>query len=759
MYRRVAQYVFSISACCIVGALLTSIMFDLEYFGITHIFKLQNWHDSPSPVRASKRTWSEQRRYSASIGSPEMRRMSSIDLKKSNITVENTSSTAAWQTKNGSAGASRISRVFNLMQSPHETGVDTKTKKFSEANESIKRILDNTVSATNNITEEGKVSDGRRAFPNPGILKSKTNASSTWAALSSILYQRKTIPGWHPEILGGKPSFKRETLETHQEVNSYRKFRPEQGSQAPVPTALRVTKANPSGRPTFKSVDLDTHQDVESHQKYKPEQGSLSSIPLQQSVPNTLQATKANVDVPFPHIESKFEEESLLHSKMPLICPSNRAESSAGKESWVTPRHRITGKECDKFPFKNINQPVVRDECDIRSQPGEGHADPRCYIESKFRFKVQRSIMSEEDHGATKSASKNISLTIMGELQRIEKHTTIASQVVASYARAGHLISVFLTLQTRRAKVPSEWHPERFETLPVFDDDQELQHARELAQTFIDAGAQQVLFHGYNLKYLPILMPSIPGGTGSNLRFRSSQTSYTLHCLTRTAVLHDMLRYEWAESTENFRSRHPEKTLSEIGGPDPGLFDVILLIRGDAYWAQAIPSLESLSLEKIHVKQCLSWKGVNDKFAILPRNFAVPWMNLLGAYYNDTLSEMGGYWNSEELSLKLALLHKMPIERHRDSFATMDYYYWMNTSIPQSLQYRGTRTPGPKHGCFPKLYYDASCFKSDIRTHFEAHLCREGCKKFRGKCIDGSDGKGGVPEKMPGYQKLKRKNG
>ena len=40
------------------------------------------------------------------------------------------------------------------MQSPHETGVDTKTKKPSEANESIKRILDNTV-ATNNITEEG----------------------------------------------------------------------------------------------------------------------------------------------------------------------------------------------------------------------------------------------------------------------------------------------------------------------------------------------------------------------------------------------------------------------------------------------------------------------------------------------------------------------------------------------------------------------------------------------------------------------------
>ena len=268
MYRRVAQYVFSISACYIVGALLTSVLFDLEYFGITHIFKFQNWHDSPSPVRASKRTWSEQRRYRASIGSPEMRRMSSIDLKKSNIVVENTSSSAAWQTKKESAGASRQSKVFNLMQSPHETGVDTKTKKFSEANESIKRVLDNTVSATNNTTKEGKVSDGRQAFPNPDVLKSKTNASSTWAALSSILYQRKTIPGWHPEILGGKPSFKRENLGT--QVNSYRKLRPEQGSQATVPAALRVTESSPSGKLTFKSVDLDAHEDFESHRKYKP---------------------------------------------------------------------------------------------------------------------------------------------------------------------------------------------------------------------------------------------------------------------------------------------------------------------------------------------------------------------------------------------------------------------------------------------------------------------------------------------------------
>ena len=121
-------------------------------------------------------------------------------------------------------------------------------------------------------------------------------------------------------------------------------------------------------------------------------------------------------------------------------------------------------------------------------------------------------------------------------------------------------------------------------------------------------------------------------------------------------------------------------------------------------------------------------------------------MDLLGAYYNDTLFGMGGYWNSEEMSFKLAKLFGIPIERHKDVFATMDYNYWSDANM---TRFAGKKQPpGPSHGCFPKLYYHQSCFKPNLKVHFEAHICPDECKKFRGKCIDGSDGLGGVPEMM-----------
>lgn len=100
-------------------------------------------------------------------------------------------------------------------------------------------------------------------------------------------------------------------------------------------------------------------------------------------------------------------------------------------------------------------------------------------------------------------------------------------------------------------------------------------------------------------------------------------------------------------------------------------FDRVVEMRGDAFWAKPLPALATLDDNSVHIKKCLGkpgggwyseeilwcgltlslavgactgWNGINDKFAVLPREWAEPWMDLLGHYYNDTVH---GYWNSE----------------------------------------------------------------------------------------------------------------
>ena len=80
-------------------------------------------------------------------------------------------------------------------------------------------------------------------------------------------------------------------------------------------------------------------------------------------------------------------------------------------------------------------------------------------------------------------------------------------------------------------------------------------------------------------------MPTVPG---EQMRFRSSWMSYVLHCLTRSFVLQNIVRYE---------QTHPDLKI-----------DTVLELRGDAYWAAPIAPLQTFDPDMVHVKQCLNWK-------------------------------------------------------------------------------------------------------------------------------------------------------
>ena len=220
-----------------------------------------------------------------------------------------------------------------------------------------------------------------------------------------------------------------------------------------------------------------------------------------------------------------------------LDCPSGLAEPGGkAKVKFLLPKLNGTGPSCEGFPFRR-KWPM---ECQFNLERSIG--DPGCYIQTKYEFQTEfHSLPSASETNKTET----VAIAIMGELQRISNKTTIAKQVVQEFSAKHHKVLVFLTLQARRKHVPEEWHRERFRNLPTFNDRTERRHIETIAGLFMDAGAVQVVVHVYDLLKLPPVMPSIPGKYRNplmSLRFRSSFTSYILHCLTRSLVVKDVMR-------------------------------------------------------------------------------------------------------------------------------------------------------------------------------------------------------------------------
>ena len=76
-------------------------------------------------------------------------------------------------------------------------------------------------------------------------------------------------------------------------------------------------------------------------------------------------------------------------------------------------------------------------------------------------------------------------------------------------------------------------------------------------------------------------------------------------------------------------------------------FDAVVSVRNDALWLRELPPRATLAAaaggaDAVLVKACLSWGGLNDKFAVLPRAHAAAWMRLLEAYYDEVRGTRAG---------------------------------------------------------------------------------------------------------------------
>ena len=306
--------------------------------------------------------------------------------------------------------------------------------------------------------------------------------------------------------------------------------------------------------------------------------------------------------------------------------------------------------------------------------------DLDCYARTKFR---------REYTGVSKE-KKKIAVTINGELQRLDPNTSIALRVVRPYSKDFD-VTVFLTLQSRRPKMNgNEWHSHRFHGLPTYNDEEEESLLKKLAENFLDHGASRVVAHLYDLIRRPPQMPSkasgaYPGHSENNMRFQLVWPSYVLHLLVHSLVWRDVLLDE--------KNRK---------------FDLIFKMRADAGWlADAPVAGKDLDMNAVAVKKCLSWDGVNDKLALIPRAYAGSWLSLLEAYYDPSFH---GYKNSEQFQLLLAHRHHIPIIEYPVAFPMLDFYWWL-PALDSS------------RGCFPWNYAGVSASLTKCSC-LDAQHCR-----------------------------------
>jgi hypothetical protein len=315
--------------------------------------------------------------------------------------------------------------------------------------------------------------------------------------------------------------------------------------------------------------------------------------------------------------------------------------------------------------------------------------DLSCYITSLWRETVGR-------RAAETTTRPHFLVVVYGEFHRLDVHSTIGQHMIAPYVAAGYRVSVSLTLQTSNT-VKTNWHDSRFETLTqmhmTFEEKQRAVVA--LAQDFLRQGAEQVHAHLYALHHLPPMMPTKATGgpgRGSVVRLELMWASYDIHCLVHSIAWRDV---ELAE------------------GETGAQYDLIAKTRADTFLLGDIPLVPpSPRSAAVMIKRCLNWGGYNDKFALIPRKYARPWMSLLEAYHDPSYVN---YKNSEQLQKAIAERHRIPVDERVD-IPAIDYYHWI----------RGTQG---HLGCFPQRYAGVSgeecrCFSNATQcAAVKSRLC------------------------------------
>ena len=292
-------------------------------------------------------------------------------------------------------------------------------------------------------------------------------------------------------------------------------------------------------------------------------------------------------------------------------------------------------------------------------------------------------------------ATSNILLLVYGELERGPRpanSTSIASHVVAPLVkqrRETHAeVSVVVSAQCFRPRLHIEKNRNRWEGLMPYTQDEQEKARLDTIDAFLSAGARRVFyqyhcsrddtkasaFSGESLHYGGVLTGT-RASDGMCLRPPCLKVhdapSARAHLFARHTAYRDLQAAERAWGVAAARS------------PNLPFFRWVILVRNDAFWIRDIlPSLpDSLpSTNHVATKDCLEWGGLNDKFAILPRQKTLEiWMDTSHA-----LSSLN-YSSVESLLLAIAMQNDVPIARLSPSdLPFVDHYSW--------------------RGCFPSKY-------------------------------------------------------
>lgn len=136
------------------------------------------------------------------------------------------------------------------------------------------------------------------------------------------------------------------------------------------------------------------------------------------------------------------------------------------------------------------------------------------------------------------------------------------------------------------------------------------------------------------------------------------------------------------------------------------IYDIVIRQRNDAYWFQELP-LELFPMDQVSVKMCLDWGGTNDKYALVPRQFAPAWFEVVYDYYINGNVEV--YLNPEKFVAQIMADKKIPIwHGSANVIPTVDFRHYQNG------------------GCFPGSYFGfhMECIPEAHRKYAVSRACK-----------------------------------
>jgi hypothetical protein len=83
-------------------------------------------------------------------------------------------------------------------------------------------------------------------------------------------------------------------------------------------------------------------------------------------------------------------------------------------------------------------------------------------------------------------------------------------------------------------------------------------------------------------------------------------------------------------------------------------YDMVLVIREDAYFLEPMRPLSEFNRSAVSVKGCLNFWGLNDKVAVLPRRYATAWLQSFVNHFVNPVHRTASYRNPEHFLLTVA---------------------------------------------------------------------------------------------------------